>query len=316
MKKIILFILIVALAALSFGCGQTEKKDESGLSVVCTIFPPYDFVTNVGGEHVSVTQLLPAGAESHSYEPTPKDIIAITNADLFIYVGGVNDYWAGETLASLGGEAPRSLALLDCVEVVEEELVEGMQHEEEEHDHDGDAIEYDEHVWTDPKNAIKIVNAIRDELMELDAGHKDAFTASAAAYCEKLTALDAAFLEAVEGAARKTIVFGDRFPFRYMAKAYGLKYYAAFPGCSTEVEPSAQTIAFLIDKVKSEDIPVVFYIEFSNHQVADAIAEAGGARTLLLHSCHNISKEERESGITYLSLMEMNLENLKEALKP
>lgn len=315
MKKTISIIICLSMLCLMFGCTVKPKNEDACLNIVCTIFPPYDFSTIVGGEHVSVTQLLPAGAESHSYEPSAKDIIAVQDCDLFIYVGGVNDLWASDILDSMGDNAPRTLALLDCVEVVPEQIVEGMESEEEEHGEQGD-VEMDEHVWTDPNNAIAIVRAIEKEFSELDAEHSSDFEAAADEYVVKLQQLDAGFRELMATATRKTIVIGDRFPFRYLARAYGLEYYAAFPGCSTEVEPSVSTVAFLIDKVESENIPVVFYIEFSNQKIANTIAEPTGAKTLLLHSCHNISKTEREAGTSYLSLMEQNLANLKEALLP
>lgn len=314
MKKILCFVLLLTLLLSASACSKTEQ--DGGLSVVCTIFPPYDFAKNVGGGHINLSQLLPAGAESHSYEPTPMDITTIAACDLFIYVGGENDFWVEDILSSFGEDAPKTLTLLSCVEVKEELVTEGMEteeHEHEEHEH-GEEVEYDDHVWTDPANAVKIVRRIQEELPELDPDNAGDYLASAAAYIEKLNQLDSDYKQLMTEAVRTTIVVGDRFPFRYMADAYGIEYFAAFPGCSSETEPSARTLAFLIDKVREESLPVVFYIEFSNHLVADEIAAETGAKTLLLHSCHNLSAAEQAEGKDYLSLMESNLEALREAL--
>ncbi|WP_312105291.1 metal ABC transporter substrate-binding protein [Pygmaiobacter massiliensis] len=330
MKRILAFSLAALLALSLSACGSTdpvETKKEK-LTIVTTNFPPYDFVRQIGGEAVEVTMLLKPGAESHSYEPTPKDIKAVQNADLFIYTGSENDVWVEDILSSLGGEKPDTLKLLDCVPTVEEELVEGM---EAEHDHDegesdthtkSDAHdeeehnehEIDEHVWTSPKNAILITEKISQEMQQRDPNHAETYAKNAAAYLEKLNALDSELTEVTTHAKRKTILFGDRFPFRYLADAYGLNYFAAFSGCSSETEPDASTVAFLVDKVKAEQLPVVFTIELSNGKIADSICDATGARKLTLHSCHNLTKDEWERGETYLSIMEQNVKQLKEAL--
>lgn len=467
----------------------------ANISVVATIFPPYDFVRQIAGEHVSLTMLLPPGAESHSFEPTPKDIIAIQNCDVFLYVGGESDAWIDNILDAMDTSSIRIIRLIDLVAAVEEEIVEGME-DDHGHDHDhedfdpsdvkdrpladwegtwqsvlpyladgslddfvahaaeeggislenatdayaskwqtayktitiaGDTVsfdgavaqysyagfaivesdhgasawyqfqlstpmqgvpaylafsdheigaahedeedgakhfhlrygndsfaaltamenwspmffeasadkaaildalsahghgeeekteeaEYDEHVWTSPKNAQLIVSGICQTLCEADAVNKAAYEKNTETYLAKLQELDAAFQAVVDNAARKTIVFGDRFPFRYLADAYGLTYFAAFPGCSTETEAGAGTVAFLIDKIKAEQLPVVFHIELSNEKMADSIAEATGAKKLLLHACHNISKADFERGTTYLELMNGNIAALKEAL--
>ena len=318
MRKLTALLLAVLMLACCIGCGAEEKPDSDGrISIVTTIFPQYDFARRIVGDAADVSMLLSPGAESHSYEPSPKDIIAIQNCDLFIYVGGESDTWVRDILDSMGEKAPRALTLFECVETVEEQIVEGMEHDEEACDdpnHDHDEPELDEHVWTSPKNAALITERIAAILGELDAGNGESYAKNAAAYIEELDALDSMFEETMAAAARKCIVVGDRFPFRYMADAYDIEYYAAFPGCSDQSEPSAKTVAFLTDKVAEEGIPAVFHIEFSNHKVADAIAEATGAKVLLLHSCHNVTAEELESGVSYVSLMTQNAENLKEAL--
>jgi len=312
MKKIISVILcMAAVLAVCCSCGKTEtKKDDGKLNVVTTIFPPYDFAKNAGGEYVNVSMLLKPGMESHSYDPTPQDIIKIQECDLFIYTGGESDEWVKDILESSDKKPKQVLAMMDIVDTVEEETVEGMEKEED----DGDEIEYDEHVWTSPKNAINITASITNALCQLDENHQASFNKNMMAYRRDLLLLDDSFREVTDNAKRKTIVFGDRFPFRYLADEYDLKYYAAFPGCSAETEPSPSTVSFLIDKVREEKIPVVFSIEFSNGKVADTICESTGAKKLTLHSCHNVTQDEFDSGISYLSLMQKNVQALKEAL--
>lgn len=312
MRRILALILILSVFA---GCGYNIPDDTSGdkLSVVTTIFPPYDFVRELAADRAELQMLLSPGTESHSYEPTPQDIITIQSCDIFIYVGGESDSWVDEILDSMDTDSMEILALLDLINLVEEEVVEGMEADEDPDDEAG--AEYDEHVWTSPKNAKLIVQAISDALCGADRAGAEIYRENAEAYIEKLDGLDASFRDVVDNAARSTIVFGDRFPFRYLADDYGLTYYGAFPGCSSETEASAATIAFLIDKINGEDIPIVFYIEFSNEKIADTLCESTGAGKLLLHSCHNISASDFEGGVGYLELMYQNVENLREALK-
>lgn len=314
MKKYAHIALALLIGALALA-GYTPRGQAAGeekFSVVATIFAPYDFARAVAGDSADVAMLLPPGSESHSFEPTPQDIIRIQNSDAFIYVGGESDAWVDGVLSSMDTTNMRIVTLMDCVEAVEEEHVEGMQADEHEDEHEP---EYDEHVWTSPRNAKRIVRKIADALCEADPANADAYRLNATAYEGELDALDAQFQAVVDDAARKTIVFGDRFPFRYLADAYGLSYFAAFPGCSTETEASAATVKFLIDKVRAEQIPVVFHVELSNARMADAIAEDTGARVLLLHACHNISKADFDAGRTYLGIMAANVDALKEALQ-
>jgi len=305
------WILIFSLTIFSGGCIQTRPAKANGkINVTSVIFPSYDFVRAIAGDRVNLIMLLPPGSESHSYEPTPQNIITIKNSNLFIYPGGANSDWVERILDSIGNVYENMIVLnmLDLVDAVEEEIVEGMEEEEEEEP------AYDEHVWTSPQNAKTIVAAITEALCELDSANADFFRQNAAAYSAQLDELDASFKAVVNGAKRKTIIFGDRFPFRYLADAYGLQYFAAFPGCSTDTEPSAATVAFLINKVKSEKLPVIFHIELSNEKMADTISEATGAKKLLLHSCHNLTKNDFEKGLTYLDVQKANVVNLKEAL--
>jgi zinc transport system substrate-binding protein len=313
MKKILLIITFAIILSGITGCRQNKnaatRNADGKINVTVTIFPPYDFVRQIAGDRVNLSMLLPPGAESHSFEPSPRDIITIQNSDIFIYGGGDSDAWIDRILQSMKTDNMRILAMMDAVEVVEEEIVEGMEEEGEEEE-----IAYDEHVWTSPRNAIAIVRAITELLCEADSANAALYQQNAAAYIEELEQLDVTFSEVVAGALRDTFVFADRFPFRYFADAYGLSYFAAFPGCSTETEPSAATVAFLINKIRAEKIPVVFHIELSNERMADTISGETGAKKLLLHSCHNITKREFDSGLGYLEIMRRNVENLKEAL--
>jgi zinc transport system substrate-binding protein len=298
-------------AALPAGGRRNTGRTEGAISVVTTIFPPYDFVRAIAGDKAAITMLLPPGAESHSFEPTPQDIIKVQNCDVFIYVGGESDAWVEMILESMDTSRMEIITLMDCVEVVEELIVEGMEEEDEE---EGEGPEYDEHVWTSPRNAKLIVRKIADVLKQKDGPNAAEYERNTVSYLEKLTTLDNSFQTMVSGARRKTFIFGDRFPFRYFADAYGLSYFAAFPGCSTETECSAATVAFLIDKVRLEQIPVVFHIELSNEKIADTICEETGARKLLLHAVHNISKRDFDGGANYYDLMTQNLQNLRTAL--
>jgi zinc transport system substrate-binding protein len=496
MKRFFIILSLLVFCTITLfakGQGGQAGNDNGKVTVVTTVFPPYDFIREIAGTNVNLTMLLPPGAESHSFEPTPQDIIKIQRSDIFIYVGGESDAWVDRILSTVNTGATKIISLMDCVDVVEEEIVEGMQEEDEhehshEHEeftvedikdraltdwagnwqsvyphlldgtlnpvmehhaesgektaseyyeeykahyvtdldrvvitadsmtfyrngvsararyvyrgtgviteddgglwvrykfevrgnppqgapryimfsdhlhapaktehfhmyssdrsfdelmadtnpvnyptyysanltkgalvaemigHDHEEAELDEHVWTSPRNAKRIVEKISAALYEADPVNAPDYQAKTAAYLEKLDGLDAMFRDVVSGGRRKPLVFGDRFPFRYFADAYGLSYFAAFRGCSTETEASAATIAFLINKVRDEKIPVVFHIELSNEKIADTICEATGAKKLLFHAAHNVTKRDFDQGITYLEIMTKNTENLKEAL--
>ena len=321
-KKVTFFCAAAITAALLLsGCGTQGATSQEGdqesdkLTVVATVFPAYDFARAVGGEAAEVSLLLPPGAESHSYEPTPADILAVQQCDLFIYLGGESDTWVETILESVEPQG-KTLRMIDCVDLLEEETVEGMESHEEEHDHDGlglgEVVGYDEHVWTAPRNAAQITRAIGAEMEALDPYNTALYAANTADYAGQIEDLDQEFTDFFAGVTDRTMVFGDRFPLQYFADEFDIDYYAAFPGCSTQTEPSAATIAFLTDKVRQEGISTVWYIEFSNHLVADSIAEATGAETALFHSCHNVSADDLEAGATYVSLMEGNLESLRQ----
>jgi len=345
MKKLLFAIIILFLSTIVlFAGGRRDVAVNDGrLNVVTSIFPAFDFVREIAGDRVNLTMLIAPGAESHSFEPSPRDIITINNSDVFIYTGGDKERWINRILHSLNNDNIRVFAMVDMVDLLEEEFVEGMDHGHDHHHahghdhhhhahghhhghhhahahghhhhaHDHGEHHYDTHVWTSPRNAIQIVRAITDALSEADPANAYFFRQNAAAYIEELQRLDAAFAEVVNNAARQTIIVGDRFPFRYFTDAYGLTYFAAFSGCSTLTDASPATIAFLINRVRDEQIPVVFHIELSNELIANVIAEETGARKLLLHSAHNVSWADFNAGLSYLEIKRRNVDNLRIAL--
>ncbi|MDR0485893.1 MAG: metal ABC transporter substrate-binding protein [Elusimicrobiota bacterium] len=320
MKKFISAGVLIAIFIMGVFTviNRQQKKNnpaqDEKLKIVVSIFPQYDFTRQITKGLADIEMLIAPGAESHSFEPTPQDIIKIKNSDIFIYIGGESDAWIDKILKSMDASDKKIIALMNLIDPVEEELVEGMQDDEQDAEEGGEEKEYDEHIWTSPKNAIEIVKSLCEILQEADPKNARAYQKNTSAYIKQLENLDEELQSIAKGGKRKTIVVGDRFPFRYLADELKLQYFAAFPGCSTETQPSAKTIAFLINKVKTEKIPVVFYIEFSNQKIADIIVERSGAKKLLLHSAHNVSKTDFEKGISYLDIMKTNAEHLKEAL--
>lgn len=296
-----------------------ESTENEKLDVVATIFPYYDFIRQIAGDKVNLTMLVPAGMDTHSFEPTPADMIIVQNSDVFIYNGGDMESWVPEVLKAVENTNQITDCMMDHVETVVEEVTEGMEAEEEseteeEPETEDAELEYDEHIWTSPVNAQKIVTEICNVLKEADPVNADYFQANADNYMKQLQVLDSQFQEVVDNAQRKIMIFGDKFPLRYFVDQYGLDYSAAFVGCSTETEPSANTVAYLIDKAKEENVPVIYHIELSSGKIADTICESTGAKVLLFHTCHNVSQEEFENGVTYLELMQKNVEALKEGL--
>jgi zinc transport system substrate-binding protein len=330
-RKLQVIISVACVVSLLLvGCSKSETTDSkvaesdntSKIKVVTTLFPQYDFTNQVGKDAVSVKMLLKPGVESHTYEPAPSDIIEINKADVFIYTGDEMEPWVSKILDSLDSD----VMIVDLSKNITLDKVEDHDHEEEEDDaylHEDESEEehkddhvhaYDPHIWTNPLNAKIMVEDITAALSEVDEENKDTFESNAKEYLDSLDQLDQDIREAVKQAKRKEVVFGGRFAFHYFFEEYGLDYIAAYDSCSSETEPSAKTIATIIDKVKEDRIPVVFYEEFANPKVAESIASATGAKTLLLHSCHNVSTDDYKNGATYISLMYQNLENLKEAL--
>ncbi|MDE6635510.1 MAG: metal ABC transporter substrate-binding protein [Lachnospiraceae bacterium] len=354
MKKMFLTVaaaVLMCVIILSASCGNAGNgPEDSGniegsgkLKIVTTLYAPYDFAVNIAGSMADVTMLLAPGEESHSYDPTPQDIINIGKCDLFIYNGGENEAWVDGVLESVGDNV-KVLRMMDVVDkMYAEEPVSGMQPEDggdggEDNsgvvgeDNAGDAgagngsdtddgiggingaDEYDEHVWASLDNAIAIVKAVTDEIVSIDPDNEETYKAGMDRYTAELSRVRDDIAQVVNESKRKLIVFGDRFPMRYFTEEFGLEYYAAFPGCSADTEADAATIKFLIDKVREENIPIVIKNEMSNGTVADSIAEETGTEVRTMYACHNISKEDFDSGIGYVGLMERNLAVLKEAL--
>ncbi len=303
MKRLIAALLCLCL--MLCGCtAQPEKPhDETKLQIVCTSFPAYDFAREIAGDRAELTLLIKPGSEVHSYEPTPKDMIRIQESDLFICNGGESEQWA-KTLIT---PELNTIYMMDCVDTVEESA-DGIYNAE-----DGEP-ELDEHVWTSPLNAIKISEEICNALCKLDTDNAEAYKTNFTAYKAQLMALDREFRQVIKNSGKHTLVFADRFPMRYFALEYGLDCYAAFPGCSSETEPSAKTVAYLIDRVREDKIPAVLYMEFSNQKMADVICEDTGCKKLPFYSAHSVSAEQFEQGVSYLDLMRINLNSLKEAL--
>lgn len=303
MKRLIAALLCLCL--MLCGCtAQPEKPhDETKLQIVCTSFPAYDFAREIAGDRAELTLLIKPGSEVHSYEPTPKDMIRIQESDLFICNGGESEQWA-KTLVT---PELNTIYMMDCVDTVEESA-DGIYNAE-----DGEP-ELDEHVWTSPLNAIKISEEICNALCKLDTDNAEEYKMNFTAYKAQLMALDREFRQVIKNSGKHTLVFADRFPMRYFALEYGLDCYAAFPGCSSETEPSAKTVAYLIDRVREDKIPAVLYMEFSNQKMADVICEDTGCKKLPFYSAHSVSAEQFEQGVSYLDLMRINLNSLKEAL--
>ena len=370
---------VLGISLVLGGCAQTggsqgafdASSEENGkLKVAVTLFSYYDFVRQIAGNQVDLQMVIPAGMDSHSFEPTPADIRTIQHADILISNGGTMEHWLDETLAALDTTNMTIVTMMDYVDAVEEEIVEGMEdadhdhehthvyvaadhdhsgetpeehaahaHEDDDHDHSGETpeehaahsyeedtrsyvdhdgheeeIEYDEHIWTSPVNAMKLVDVIGDTLAEADPAHADTYHQGAENYKKELEEIDSGFREVSANRKRNMIVMGDKFPFRYLADEYQLDYRAAFSGCSSDTEPSAKTIAYLIDKVKEEQIPTVYYLELSSHRVSEIIGEETGAEPLLLHSCHNVTRAQFDAGVTYVQLMRQNIENLRKGI--
>ena len=325
-NRISLLLALAIIVGLLAGCGQqnnTNKTDK--LSIVTTVFPEYDWVKEILGdtaENAEITMLLDSGVDLHSYQPTVDDIVKISDCDLFLYVGGESDGWVEDALKNAPNEDRTVINLLDVLgdSVKEEETVEGMQ--EEDHDHEDadeheEEAEYDEHIWLSLKNAQVLVAAISEALQESDPARKDTYAANSEAYVEKLSALDADYQAAVDSATYKTLLFGDRFPFRYLADDYGLDYYAAFPGCSAETEASFETISFLAKKADELKLPCVLTIEGTQYKIAETIVQNTAQKNqqiLTMDSMQAVTANDAASGVSYLSIMEKNLSVLKKAL--
>lgn len=323
MKKRILALLLAAAVALPLcACAPAGEEAEDGrLQVVCSLFPYYDFVREIGGAYVSPRLLVAAGRETHSFEPTPMDVIRVSRADVFVYNGGEGEQWVDEILSSAGENIPTVLRMMDYADTLTEEPLAGHDdHDHADHDHehdddhDSDDIEYDEHIWTSPVQAMKLCRAICDALCAADPAHAAVYRSNLENYLGQLAELDVAFRQVCSEKKRSLLVFGDRFPLLYFCREYGLDYRAAFHGCSSDTEPSLYTLKFLIDKVRQQDIPVVYALELSSRKVADAIAETTGATVETFYSCQTVSQADWAAGEGYVSLMRRNVAALREGI--
>lgn len=309
MRRILSIVLALLLLPLS-GCAQSDS--EGTLKVVATLFPQYDFVRQVGGDRVEVSLLLPAGTESHTYEPTPRDMAAIQGAAMFVYTGDEMEPWAATLLSALD---QRALVVVDASSGVElaEETHDGGEddslHRGHEHEHP-----LDPHIWLDPTLAMVMVDNVAEGLCQVDPEHAQEYRDNAEAYKRELGKLDEAYLQMVSSAKRRCLVFGGRFSYGYLMRRYGLSCECAYDSCSTASEPSVKVMAHLIDEIRTNQIPVVYHEEMASTAVTDALCEQTGAKSLLLHSVHNLSADEMEAGKTYLDVMYENLESLREGL--
>lgn len=333
MKKIITLMLVAVLAVFALsGCGTSKSGEDTKdkkIKIVTTIFPEYDWVMQILGDKADkadVTMLLDKGVDLHSYQPSTADIAKISEADVFIYVGGESDEWVEDVLKEAKNKKLKVINLMDVMgdKAKEEEVKEGMQPEEEEHAEEAkdgkeeEEVEYDEHVWLSLKNAKIFTKKIADVLSEVDKDDAKTYQANYESYAKKLDDLDKKYADAVASAKNKTLVFGDRFPFRYLVNDYGLDYYAAFVGCSAESEASFETVTFLAKKIDELGLGNVLTIEGKNHKIANTVVDNTknkDQKVLTMDSMQSTTSKDVKDGATYLGIMEKNLEVLKEALK-
>lgn len=325
MKKLIsiLCVMVLVLSMLT-GCAvdsAKEVQDNSKISIVTTIFPEYDWVRGItkGNENVEITMLLDKGVDLHSFQPTADDIVKVSSCDMFIYVGGESDEWVEDALAEATNPDMVVINLLEALgdSVKEEEIVEGMEVEEEEGEEEEEGPEYDEHVWLSLKNAEVLCQTISDEIGKIDPDNKATYEANVKAYISELEALDKEYKTVISNASTKTVLFGDRFPFRYLVDDYGLEYYAAFVGCSAETEASFETIKFLADKTDELGLAAIFQIEGTDGKIAQTIkdtSEASNQQILTMDSMQSITAKDVEAGATYLGIMQSNLDVLEQAI--
>ena len=318
-KRISVLLLAVLLIFTMTACGGKTAKKEAKISVVTTVFPVYDWIRNIaaGVDEVETVMLIDSGVDLHSFQPTAKDILSVANSDIFVYVGGESDAWVDGALK----EGKEDLVAINLLEQLgdkkyEEELKEGMQGEEAEEEEE--ETEYDEHIWLSLKNAKLLCAAICEAFVKADKANENAYRGNLEIYTEKLDKLDKEYAAAVDAGTKKTLLFGDRFPFRYLTEDYNLDYFAAFVGCSAESEASFKTIKFLADKVDELKLDSIIKIEGTDGKLANTIKEntkSKNAKILTLDSMQAITSDMVDEGTTYLKIFENNLEVLKEALK-
>ena len=316
-KKIILLIIailiVIGIGYAMFKTGNSKSKDDSKLQIVSSNFASYDFLRAIIGnnENVELTFLLGPGKEAHSYDPTAGDLITIQNADLFVYVGGEMEKWSDKVLEALDADNKKIVCIADFVDTIKEQEVDGAEKEDEEEG------SFDEHIWSSPANAIKMINALEQAMEEIDSNNANRYKENAEKYIAEIKDIDNEIKNIVDNKVRDRLIFADKMPMQYFMNYYNLKVSAAFNGCSTETEPSASTIAYLENKIKEDKIPVVLYIELNNGRVAKTIAnEVGnGCEALQIQTLHNVSLDDFNNGETWVSLMKRNIDILKKALQ-
>lgn len=320
LKKIMLLVILVAIILTSIIIGiHASKKAKTNntdkIKVTVSNFASYDFLRAIIGnnDNVELTFLLGPGKDSHSYEPTAQDLITIQNSDLFVYVGGEMEKWADRVLDTLETGKTEIICIADIADKMEEKEIDGAEENEHEHEHEEGA--FDEHVWTSPQNAIKMINALENEMEKIDNKNSNTYKENSNKYIEKIKNVDSKIQNVVNNKVRDRLVFADKMPMQYFIDYYKLQVTAAFDGCSTETEPSAKTIAYIENKVKEEKIPVILYIELNNVAVAQTIANETGAKAMQIQTLHNVSKKDFDNGETWVSLMERNIDVLREALQ-
>lgn len=328
-KKIIFITLAIAIVigiCIAFVIGGSKNKSNAKYKVVASNFASYDFLRAIIGDNkdVELTFLLGPGKDAHSYDPTAGDLIKIQDSDLFVYVGGEMEKWSDKVVGSLDTAGTEKICIADFVDTMEEKEVdgaeehehdheEGEEHEEHEHEHEEGA--FDEHIWTSPENAIKMVNALEKEMEKIDSQNKNTYKKNADKYITEIKDVDKKIQNIIDNKKRDRLIFADKMPMQYFIDYYNLKVSAAFDGCSTEVDPSAKTIAYLQNKVKEEKIPVILYIELNPGTVAKTIADETGAKAMQIQTVHNVSLDDFNKGETWVSLMTRNIDVLKQALE-
>ncbi len=310
-KKIIYLSIVVILlvGAVIFIISRMGSSNDD-IKILTSNYIGYDFARAITGDGESVEMLMKPGSDIHSYEPTPEDIIKLQNTELFIYIGGESEEWVENLLENNEVPAEKTLRLMDFVDLLDEEIAKGMESPNGE----SEESEYDEHIWTSPVNAIKMMEAISGKLQELHPEQATRYINNSNDYIDKINQADREIRGIVNNSSSRELVFGDRFPFLYFVREYGLKYYAAFPGCSEQTEASSKTLAFLIDKIKEDNIKVILKIELTPDKIAQALASETGAKIMTLSAAHNISEEDYNNGVTYVDILNRNIEVLREAL--
>ena len=312
---ILLIIIVIISGIILFNSGYTKTQNSSKVQVVASNFASYDFLRAIIGdnENIQLTFLLGAGKDTHSYDPTAQDLITIQNADLFVYIGGETENWSERVLGSLDDKNGKIICIADYVETIEEQEIDGVEHEENNDEEDG---AFDDHIWTSPSNAIAMINALKDAMIEIDSENKENYEENAKNYISEIEKVDSQIQEIVDNRVRDRLIFADKMPMQYFIDYYGLQVSAAFSGCSSDSDPSASTIAYLEDKVKEEEIPVVLYVELNNGMVANIIAEEAenGCEALQIQALHNVSLDDFNNGETWVSLMTKNIDVLRKAL--